>query len=129
MTSEELLPLKTELAVCLRAVVDRFNTRCLNENHEHSIETFDTAENALGIRIVKPQHPSCYLTLTFEPGRHPALIIYCSRYRDAHHQRETTDKFLILSGANEPLLLDDVPQPITADVLAERLSHLFLLPD
>lgn len=128
MTPQELIPLKQELTASLRGVVDRFNARCVDQLMEHNIETFDAAQDPLGIRIVKPQHPSCYLRLTFEPGRHPALTVYCSRCRDADHQRETSDKFLILSGANEALLLDDVPRPITADDLAERLGQLFILP-
>lgn len=128
MTPEQVLPWKQELVASLQAVVDRFNAGGIERHNEHLIESFNTVRNALGIQIVKPQYPSCFLELTIELGGHPALVVYCSRFRGANLQRETTDRFLILSGVGQPLLIDDVPQPLTADDLAEMLIRLFVVP-
>lgn len=128
MTPEQIIPWKRELIDALQPRVERFNAERRQQGTGHLIETFDTVRNALGIQIVKPQYPSCLLELRIEPDRHPALVVYCSRYRGAILQRETTDKFLILSGVGDPLVLDDIPQPLTADDLAEKLMRLFIVP-
>jgi hypothetical protein len=129
MTPEQALPWKQELVASLQAVVDRFNAHCLERNPQHQIETFDTRRIALGIQIVKPQHPSCFIELTIEPERHPALVVYRSRCRGANLQRETTDRFLILSNLGDSLLVDDIPQPLTSDDLAEMLIQSFVVPN
>jgi hypothetical protein len=129
MTPEQILPWKQELVASLQPVVDRFNAECLERNFQHQIETFDNRRIALGIQIVKPQHPSCFMELRIELGRQPSLIVYRSRCRGANLRRETTDKFLILSNVGDPLLVDDIPQPLTSDDLAEMLIQSFVIPD
>lgn len=127
MTPEQVIPWKRELIDSLQPRVERFNVERREAGGGHLIETFNTVRNALGIQIVKPQYPSCFLELNIDPNRHPALNIYCSRCRGVNLQRETNDKFLILSNVGDPLLLDDLPEPLTANDLAEKLMRLFIV--
>ena len=123
MTPEQLVPLKRELAEALQATVARFNAA----NHENQIADFDALRSALGIRVVRPNIPSCFLEVEFQPARNSTLTVYCSRHRVRDFQRESRETYRILSDAGQRLIVDDVPQPVNADELAQKIIAYFTI--
>jgi len=115
---------KEELVASLQAVCNRFNV----DHPASRIDDFDSLRNALGIRIVQPNYPSCYLELEFRTERHPAIVATYTRRRQANLARRTTEEYAIISREGEPLLLDDVGQALSADDFAETVISMFPIP-
>lgn len=115
---------KEELVASLQAVCNRFNV----DHPASRIDDFDSLRNALGIRIVQPNYPSCYLELEFKAERHPAIVVTYTRRRQANLARRTTEEYPIISREGEPLLLDDVGQVLSADDFAETVINMFPIP-
>jgi hypothetical protein len=124
MTLNQLRIWKEELVASLQAVCNRFNA----DHPESRIDDLDALRNALGIRIVQPNSPSCYLQLEFQTERHPAIVAKYTRRCQEKLARRTTEEYPIISSDGEPLLLDDIGQALTADDFAETVISMFPIP-